>query len=297
MERRHDEAEPRGPWIRAGGTAGGVLAGVLVVYAASAQPVRAAEAAPPGADRVPVVPVVVELFTSEGCSSCPPADDLLRNLAGAQPVPGAEIVPLEEHVTYWDRLGWRDPFSQPLFTTRQSGYDAQLFHRGEVYTPQAVVDGRWQLVGSDRPALVAAIAAAARQPQASVTLSLLGLVPAAAGPGRPSYVHVVVKVPPDLRPAGTADVVLAVTEDDLQTHVLAGENRGRQLHHSAVVRTLRPIGMVSADAPELSVTRPLTLDAGWNPAHLGVVVFVQERLSRRIIGAGRLPLSARPSIH
>src|SRR5689334_25317813 len=91
--------------------------------------------------------VVIELFTSEGCSSCPPADDVLADLIRNQPVPNVTIVGLGEHVDYWDNLGWRDVFSAPTFTARQSDYDHDVFHTGSIYTPQAVVDGHFQMVG------------------------------------------------------------------------------------------------------------------------------------------------------
>src|SRR3954466_3962011 len=94
------------------------------------------------------VPVVVELFTSEGCSSCPPADALLSKLAQEQPVPGVEIIPLGMHVTYWDQLGWKDAASLPLATTRQQDYGV-VFGTDRIYTPQAVIDGQDEVVGSD----------------------------------------------------------------------------------------------------------------------------------------------------
>src|SRR3982751_4604130 len=115
------------------------------------------------------VPVVVELFTSEGCSSCPPADALLSKLAQEQPVPGVQVIPLGMHVTYWDQLGWKDPLSLRLATERQQAY-GRVFGEDRIYTPQAVIDGRDEVVGSDEGALKRAIAKAARQHHARITL-------------------------------------------------------------------------------------------------------------------------------
>src|SRR6266852_9685647 len=117
--------------------------------------------------------VVAELFTSEGCSSCPPADDILSQLAHRQPVPGVEVLALGEHVDYWDRLGWRDPFSSSAFSARQSNYDSRVFHADQVYTPQLVIDGRLERVGSDARAVQRAIEQAATSPKAAVTVAAL----------------------------------------------------------------------------------------------------------------------------
>src|SRR5204863_4528217 len=126
-------------------------------------------AASPRAQRVEgaATPIVVELFTSEGCESCPPADVLLRQLASTQPVPGAQIIPLSLHVDYWDQLGWKDRFSSALLTNRQRVYGTR-FNIDSVYTPQMVVDGRSELVGSDGAAARKAIARAATGAHGSI---------------------------------------------------------------------------------------------------------------------------------
>src|SRR5919197_1244382 len=123
------------------------------------------------------VTVVVELFTSEGCSSCPPADQLLERLAAAGAIDGAQVVALGEHVDYWDRLGWRDRFSSPAFTARQAVY-VRRFNDESAYTPQMVVDGRAGLVGSDAGAVRRAIAKAAAAPHGVMSV----VAPGKAGP-------------------------------------------------------------------------------------------------------------------
>jgi hypothetical protein len=220
----------------------------------------------PGGSRVPVI---VELFTSEGCSSCPAADAALRELEKAQPVPDVEVIALGEHVDYWNRLGWKDSFSDPAYTARQRQY-ATGFGTGS-YTPQAVVNGRYELVGSRTADLAVAVAKAAKAPQAAVTVTLAG-----------STATVRVSRLPPGTPA--TEVLLALTESGLTSQIGRGENAGLLLHHAAVVRQLLPLGRVGADGT--FVANPaLKPAADWKRPNLRAVVLVQEVASRRIVGA------------
>ena len=230
-------------------------------------------AARPAAPARVLVPV--ELFTSEGCSSCPAADALLRELTAAQPVPGVEILALGEHVDYWNRLGWQDAFSQPAFTQRQHMY-AEGFGSGS-YTPQAVVGGRTELVGHQREKLLAAIREAARAPQATVCLTA-----EAAGSTHRLQVRV------SGAPAAGAQVLLAITESGLASQVGRGENAGRLLRHAAVVRELRPLGTATA-AGTFAATVPVNVNSGWKTAGLRYVVLVQAPATHYITGAAALP--------
>ena len=175
-------------------------------------------------------PVLVELFTSEGCSSCPPADRLLAKLAAEQPVDGALVVPLSLHVDYWNRLGWADPFSSPAYSDRQGDY-ARRFGRSGSYTPQMIVDGNVEFVGSDEGSARRAIERAARGS------STRAFVRAEAG-ATPGTLRVIVAGAAAER-GETADVLLAITEDGLVSSVTRGENAGSRLPHTAVARDLR----------------------------------------------------------
>jgi hypothetical protein len=237
-----------------------------------------APSAPTKQQAEPRVPVVVELFTSEGCSSCPAADETLRELVTAQSVPGVEVIALAQHVDYWNRLGWADKFSSPEFTARQHWY-AMGFNQGS-YTPQAVVNGRYEVVGSQRQALVGAIKRATQVPQATVTL--------AQTPSGSLRVQV------RNLPAGTqpAQVKLAITEAGLSSQVGRGENAGRLLHHAPLVRAWRTLGYIGADG-KFAATSPLDLDASWEAIKLRAVVLVQETASHYVIGASSLRLTSR----
>src|SRR5579864_6391037 len=173
-------------------------------------------------------PVLVELFTSEGCSSCPPADALLAQLNARQPVKGAEAIILEEHVDYWDDQGWRDPFASAAATQRQKDY-AETIH-AEVYTPQMIVDGRTDVLGSDENAAERAIEKASGAPKTELELSWVGAAATAGGP-KLLRVHA-----GKLSGGDKAEVFLAITESHLHSDVKRGENAGRGLEHDGVVR-------------------------------------------------------------
>jgi len=227
------------------------------------------------------VPVLVELFTSEGCSSCPAADDVLARLVATQPVDHADIIALGEHVDYWDRQGWRDPFSSSAFTARQSDYDAKVFRSGNIYTPQLVVGGRDDMIGSDARRATNAIASAAKS-GARVTVVL---TPDAAADGRVTVtVQTTVSGAPLKEPA---DVLVAITEDGLVSHVRAGENSGRELHHVAVVRTLGLAGTLDPSERSWSRSIHLDLDPSWHRDRLHIVGFVQDRQSKAVLGAAQ----------
>ena len=211
------------------------------------------------------VPVVVELFTSEGCSSCPPADALLSRLAKEQPVPGAVIVPLGLHVTYWDQLGWKDPASLEAATSRQQDY-GRIFGEDRVYTPQAVIDGRDEIVGSNEAGVRRAIAAAAARPHARVALAA-----SLSGPNTIVAKVEITGVPAEVKEKLRTLVLL--TEDGLSTVVKRGENGGRTLSHDAVVR-------------RISTTLELSgVQQAWRRDRLRVIAIAQGERSRRIYGA------------
>jgi hypothetical protein len=231
------------------------------------------------------VPVVVELFTSEGCSSCPSADNLLARLERTQPVDGARVIALEEHVDYWNQLGWTDPFSSPQYRARQNDY-ALLFRSDSIYTPQMIVSGLAAFVGDDSSQAYHQIGQAA---QAQTALVDLKTAPNAGGP---DLVDLSVRVsnPKNSKPR-EANLFLAVTESELATNVGHGENAGRFLHHGPVVRNFGLIGKIDAHGANTGqVVSTLRLPREWKRENLQAVVFVQERESFRITGAGVIDL-------
>jgi hypothetical protein len=255
-----------------------VLLSVVALGAMQRKAEKTSGAGPKSADNPS--PIVVELFTSEGCSSCPPADALLLKLMETQRPEQGSVVALEEHVDYWDQLGWRDPFSSHEWTWRQENYAATL-GKGNVYTPQMVVDGRVEFVGSREREAKRVIEEQARKPKASVSVT-----PADSSDGKERFSVHVGKLT-DSRADDTPEVWLAITETGLHSEVTRGENAGEDLHHSAVVRTLRKIGFANAKDSEISFAGEATLafNRDWKRDNLRAVVFVQEKNSREIVGA------------
>lgn len=217
--------------------------------------------------------VLVELFTSEGCSSCPPADALLGHLRQDFAREGIDVVPLGFHVDYWNSLGWKDRFSSAEFSRRQEQYAHSLGTDGP-YTPEMVVNGETEFVGSN--------AALARETIAGIA-------------GRPAVAQIeiarvegklVVRVKSTA--AEKANVLLAVTEDNLATKVGAGENNGRELRHAAVVRELRSLGTMNGGILKEEV--PLNISSDWKRNDLHAVVFVQQGEAGKVLGVASVPL-------
>lgn len=229
--------------------------------------------------------VVVELFTSEGCSSCPPADALLARLDKTQPVEGAEIIPLALHVDYWNQLGWADPFSSHQFSERQGEY-AAAFGQDGVYTPQMVVDGVKEFNGSNSSLAQEAIGKAARAPKGEV---LLARTPSTSE----GFVRISAQIKNFPKPTDgeTVNVFLALTESALASDVARGENSGRKLTHVGVVRSLKALGgLPEAPGTSFGAETDVPVEQGWRRENLRAVVFAQERGTRRVLAAGSLKL-------
>ena len=218
-----------------------------------------------------VRPLVVELFTSEGCSSCPPADALLGQLEKEGAFNGRPIIVLGEHVDYWNGLGWHDRFSSASFTERQQEY-ARRLGVGEVYTPQMIVNGRTQFVGNDPDALQKAFNLPDNSPTDRITLEV----------SRDNVANISVAE----APRGT-HVFLAITETNLTTTVRAGENKNRELHHAGVVRQLRELGKTDGT---FSAKIPLKFDPTWNRQNIRVIAFTQSGNAGTIDGAASASL-------
>jgi hypothetical protein len=210
-------------------------------------------------------PVVLELFTSQGCSSCPPADELLRKIASDASLRG-RVIPLAYHVDYWNHLGWRDPFSAHEWSERQGGY-VRAMRLESAYTPQMIVDGTQQMVGSSTYNVTRAI-------ESESNRKIVGSV---ALRSATDGVHVHAE-----SPRGDVDVIVVVFEDAATTKVGAGENGGRTLSEAAIVRSLMRAGTLDGHkALDRDVPLELTSKSG-------VAVFLQDRKTLHIDAAAVL---------
>jgi hypothetical protein len=227
-----------------------------------------------------LTPVVVELFTSEGCSSCPPADLLLQKL-DKQPIPGAQLIVLSEHVDYWNHIGWTDPFSSAAYSERQNTYGNRL-RLESVYTPQMVVDGSDEFVGNDSHEATKAFEKAAANTKVPVRIS------GATIEGNIVKAH----LETDALPAQSkkADLVFVVALNHAESQVARGENSGQHLTHVAVVRALVKAGSLSK-GQSFSQDVSAKIESGVDPSQLRVIAFLQESGQGRILGASVTQLS------
>jgi hypothetical protein len=258
-------------------TLGGARAEPPPAAGAGAEPSQAASSNHAAA------PVVVELFTSQGCSTCPPADRLLSQLgSGAQAV---QVIPLAFHVDYWNRQGWTDPFSSAEWSARQVKYGRAL-HVDNPYTPELVVGGRSECVGSKRDEVMRQIATAqAAEPAGKVSIDT------AAVTGSKLVVKVEARVE---RPAQhKLELWVALTQSGLTTAVGAGENKAATLHDDFVVRRLeKAFSLPGKPGAERSGEVKLAVDSGWDQSQLAVVAFLQDPSTLAIEGAASRTLAA-----
>jgi hypothetical protein len=222
-------------------------------------------------------PVLIELFTSEGCSSCPPADTVLQRLDDLQPIQGAQLIVLSEHVTYWDHDGWKDPNSSQAFTDRQSSYEGALGIKGP-YTPQFIIDGT-QVGAIDKlPEFESELKKA--KDTAKIPIRIAGVT---FDPANPTVLrtHIEADANPDKH---NADVYLALALNHVESQVLHGENGGKHLVHVAVVQQLTKVGRLSNGKP-FAKDVELKLKPGEDLKNLRLVAFVQESGPGKMLGA------------
>ncbi len=223
-------------------------------------------------------PVLVELFTSEGCSDCPPADTLLERLDAQQPISGAQIVVLSEHVTYWNHQGWMDPFSLVDIDQRQQAY-VQQFSLPSPATPEFVVDGAAQVAGMDPNKLVQEITTAGAAPK--LDLELGDAHRAADG----SITFTVKATAPK------TTLLAAVAENATQSVVARGENAGKTLHYIAVVRVLKDFGSNAADGRPLRLSGGDLLKAEKDNEPLRLIAFLVSKKDGHVVAVAQQTLS------
>ena len=225
----------------------------------------------------PTNPVLIELFTSEGCSSCPPADVLLKKLDAAQPIPGAQLIVLSEHVTYWDQDGWKDPNSSASLTDRQSSYEQALGEK-TVFTPQLIVDGTQELRAGNPKQIEETLQKAAATRKVRVRI---GAVTVDAG--NPTLLRARIETDANFD-NHNADVYVAIALDRVESQVLRGENGGRHLVHVAVVQELTKVGKLPK-GKSFAQDVQLKLKPDTDLKNMRLVALVQEPGPGKVLGA------------
>ncbi|MFV0387308.1 MAG: DUF1223 domain-containing protein [Pyrinomonadaceae bacterium] len=210
-------------------------------------------------------PVLVELYTAEGCPNCPRAEKLLTELKSEQPVKSATIVPLVLHVDYWDKYGLVDIFASPLYTRRQMIYE-KLFKYGQVYTPQMIVDGKYAFIGSRKAEALDAINRAAKVNKPRLSISADEKMLVAYFSGLPKHEE--------------ATLYLAITQDAIPSRVNSGQGTYLQ---TAVTRSLNAISRVSEESVSGEYQFSVDIEKKWILENLNLVVFIQENTSRKIL--------------
>ncbi len=228
----------------------------------------APQAKPPGTRE----PVLVELFTSEGCGNCPPADAQLAFLDEKQPVQSAEVITLGYHVDYFNARGWKDEYSSPVYTERQNRY-AKRWSLDSVFTPQMIVDGQTQFIGSDARKATDAITKAAIPTKAKVDVRV-----------NENRVEINIE---NIPTHGASGVFLAAAENNLISEVKAGSNGGKTLRHISVVRGLAEISPLLANQNSFKTTAEVKPEPKWKVENLKYVVFIQESGSGKVIAVGQ----------
>jgi hypothetical protein len=217
--------------------------------------------------------VLVELFTSEGCSSCPPADKALAFFQEQQPIANAEVIALGFHVDYWDYIGWKDVYAKREFTRRQENY-AEAFRLSSNYTPQMVVDGSLEFVGNNSNKANDAIASSIKSQKGNVELTRTGD-------------KLSIRIT-DLPKHSDSTVFLAIAEDNLSSDVKRGENSGSKLPHQAVVRELSATGLIASEQSSANFETSVNIKPDWKKQDVKFVVFVQENDSKKILGVNQI---------
>lgn len=266
----------------------GVVTACLLVAASLCAHAQAAGNLAAGARPAPRGPVLVELFTSEGCPHCPEADALLERMYSGQTIEGAQIIALEEHVDYWDGAKWVDHFSSPAYTERQRQY-GEVMDLDSLYTPQMVVDGLVELVGNNEGRARATISALGRAPKPAMRIVAVDAPAGAAHPAPPARVRIEVQ---QAAHTGEAEVVLVVAEDKLFSRVSGGSNAGESWPHSSVARWIRRVGKLPAGQADLSLEAAFDPPGpGWRNENLRLIAFVQEEESRRVLAVCTMRLA------